>query len=180
MTEPTLHTALQAFCSERRYSPAMVERWMRLDNDDAAALLQLAQEVRPSENQLRDLWQWADDIAHRDGQALALVLTDDALMAARRRHLGRNDRLKLLMHALRRRRFPQLAAVEDRLAELAQDLGLPRAVRLSLPPFLEGDAVRVEIVASSATALHDAAAALARAAETAACRELFTLLGEAP
>jgi hypothetical protein len=180
MNDRQLEASVRAFAAERRYGAAAVERWLRLTDADAAALLELARELRLGENQLRDLWNWAEEIAARDGLALAVVLADDAVRAARRRALGRNDRLKLVKAALRLRRFPQLAAHEERLATLLRALGVPRNVRVVLPEFLEGDTLRVEITADSQAALRHAAARLLEAAAAAACRELFALLGEVP
>jgi hypothetical protein len=180
MPEHTLERSLHAFTAERKYSSATVDRWLRLAPADGAALLDLAQELRLGDNQLRDLWDWADEVAARDKQSLAEVLAVEAIAAVRRRGVGRSDKLKLIKAALRRRRFPQLAATEDRLAALVRDLGLPRNVRVTLPEFLEGDEVRIEIVANSTASLQDAAARLLAAAQTPACHAIFALLEEAP
>lgn len=160
---------------------ATVERWLGLEPGDARALLDLARELRLGENQLRDLWEWAEEIGQRDRLALAQVLALDVVAAARRtRNVGRSDKLKLIKTALRRLRFPQLAAAEERLAGLVRQLDLPRNIRLSFPEFLEGDEVRVEIVADSIASLRAAAGRLRGAAETPTCEEIFRLLEEAP
>ncbi len=180
MPEPASADAVRAFGAQRNYSTASIERWLRLTPGDGAALLELARELRLGENQLRDLWEWAEEIAARDGSALAEVFASETLAAARRRPVGRNDKLKLVKAALRRLRFPQLAAVEDRLSALVRELALPHNVRLALPEFLEGDALRVEIVADSPAALRAAAGRLHDAAQTHACALIFELLAEAP
>jgi ribonuclease D len=179
MADPHIDAAFHAFATERRFRPATVERWSHLQEQDAAALLALMQELRPSENQLRDLWKWIEEIAARDQSSLASVLASEPLTATRRRNVSRNDRLKLVKGALRRQRFPQLAATEDRLAGFVRELGLPRNVRVTLPEFLEGDAIQVAITASSPAALRAAADALQAAAASAACAALFAGLDEA-
>lgn len=180
MSDSALEAAFRAFAAERRYGPSTVDRWLRLVPVDRAAIVELARELRPSENQLRDLWDWAEEIAQHDRSSLAVVLAGEALVAVRRRPISRNDKLKLLKAALRRLRFPQLAGVEDRLAALVRELGLPASVRVVLPDFLEGDTVRVEITAGSAPALRAAAERVLAATQTAACTAIFDLLGEAP
>jgi hypothetical protein len=181
MPEGRFDAALRAFTEERRYSAAAVERWLAMAREDGEALLDLARELRLGENQLRDLWDWAEEIATRDHLSLAQVLALEPIQLARRaRQLGRNDKLKLVKTALRRVRFPQLAATEERLAALLRELNLPRNVRVSLPEFLEGDDLRVEIVAESAGALAAAADRLRAAADTATCKAIFQLLEEAP
>ncbi len=172
--------AVRSCVEERRYSTTTLERWLTLEALDAQALVDLVQELRPSENQLRDLWDWAEEIGHRDGLSLTQVLALEAPAKARRsRNLGRNDKLKVLKNALRRLRFPQLAATEERLAALVRELDLPRNVRITFPEFLEGDEVRVEIVADTPASLERAAERLRAAAHTPACHAMFQLLGEA-
>ncbi len=180
MTRSELEAAFRAVAAARKYSDVTVDRWLRLSPDDGAVVLALAQELRLGDNQLRDLWEWAEEIAARDGTSLVQVLAAEPIDAARRRTVGRNDKLKLIKGALRRVRFPQLAAVEDQLGRLIDELGLPPSVRVTLPDFLEGDELRVEITARSAAALRDAAARLLAASESPACSALFELLGEVP
>lgn len=181
MLDARIETALRAFTDERRYGAATVERWLGLDSTDAQALLDLARELRLGEHQLCDLWEWAEEIAHRDGTSLVQVLEREPVAAARHaRNVGRTDKLKLLKAALRRLRFPQLSATEDRLAALVRQLDLPRNVRVSFPEFLEGDDVRIEIVADSAASLQKVAERLQAAAGTPTCKALFELLAEAP
>jgi len=179
MIDPTIDSTFRALAVDRRYGPAILERWSRLASSDATEILRLAEELRPSENQLRDLWNWIDEIAARDHSTPDKVLAAPPVASVWRRHLGRNDRLKLIKGALRRLRFPELSATEERLAGLIATLGLPRHVRVVVPEFLEGDTLRVEITADSPAALRAAANALHTAAATATCDQLFALLAEA-
>jgi hypothetical protein len=179
--EASPDTALRVFAQERKYTSATIERWLALEPDDGRALLELARELRLGENQLRDLWEWTEEIALRDGVSLAQVLALAPVAAARRnRTVGRNDKLKLVKGVLRRLRFPQLASTEDRLAALVRQLDLPRNVRVTFPEFLEGDEVRIEIVANSLTSLEVAAERLQAAAQKPECQAIFQLLAEAP
>jgi hypothetical protein len=175
-----LDAAVRTFAGERHYSQATLERWLCLPPTDRVALLELAQELRPSENQFRDLWDWAGEIAQRDRISLSVMFASAPLLAVRRRRVSRNDKLKLLKAALRRLRFPQLAGVEDRLAALVRELGLPANIRIILPEFLEGDTIRVEVTAGSTAALQAAAERLLAAAGSAACTAIFELMEEAP
>jgi ribonuclease D len=175
-----VQTAIRAYTDARSYSAAITQRWLRLAPVDGEALLQLATGLRLGENQLRDLWEWAEEIAERDGLTLSQVLAAEPIAAVRARKLGRNDTLKAIKLALRRRRFPQLASVEDRLADLIRALELPRNVRIVLPEHLEGEQVHIEIVVDGVDTWRAAATALLAAANTPTCAELFTLLNEAP
>lgn len=174
MAESPGGESLRAFAAERGYAQATVERWLGLNDADRDALLALARDLRLGENQLRDLWHWAEEIAARDGGSLAEVL-DASRSHAERVGLGRADRLKRVKAALRRRRFPQLAAREDRIAGLVEQLGLP-GVQIRWPAFLEGDVLRFEFEARSSEGLAAHAAALLAAARHPVCREIFAVL----
>lgn len=179
MIDPRIDAAFRSFAADRKYGAAMLERWSRLVANDAAAIFGIIEDLRPSENQLRDLWDWIEEIGARDHLSPAQVLASEPVAAARRRGAGRNDTLRLLKSALRRQRFPQLTAAEDQVAALIGTLGLPRHVRIIVPEHLEGDTVRVEITVASAAALQAAADALGAAARRPACEQLFLLLGAA-
>jgi len=167
---------VRAFAAERRLRPTCIDRWLALSATDGSALLTLASELRLGENQLRDLWEWAEEIALRDASTLAAVLESEPLRSVRGSRLGRADALKAFKAALRRLRFPEMAAQERRIAALVDRLGLPAGVRVQWPEFLEGDSLRVVIDARGAGALRAAAYALGEAAQRAECAEIFSLL----
>lgn len=181
----SLHTAGRAlaiaeFAAERRYGTATLTRWQQLPPADAEALLALAIELRPSENQLRDLWEWAHDVATRDRVPLAQVLISEPLAGICRRPLARSEKLKLVKGALRRLRFPRLAAAEAALVEHVRTLALPRGVHVQFPEFLEGDEVRIEFVARTLAEWAETARALLAAAQHPSCAALFDTLADPP
>ena len=170
--------SITEFGAERRYSAATMTRWQQLPEADARALLDLAAELRPSENQLRGLWEWATDIATRDAISLAQVLDHDTLRGARRRAHARSEKLKLVKNALRRLRFPQLTAAEASLGAHVRALHLPPAVRVEFPELLEGDDVRISFAARSTEDWAAIAHALLAAAANPRCTALFATLAE--
>lgn len=178
--DEAIERELRAYGRERGFRADTLERWIGLPPEDAEALWELTREMRLGENQLRDLWEWAEEIAVRDHRTLAAVLASEPLRAARRSAGGRNERLKAFKADLRRLRFPSLAKAEERAAALIANLDLPAGVRLHLPDFFEGDHVRAELIARDAAGLAAAARRLAAAAATPACEEIFELLSEAP
>lgn len=179
MIEPLTENAIRAYAAERGFHQTTLERWLALAPVDAAALWDLTRELRLGENQAGDLWEWAEEIAARDRTTIAAVFAD-ATVAGGGAKAGRGERLKAIKSALRRRRFPALVAAEERIAALVRTLGLPRSVRLVVPEHLEGDDIRVEIVARDADGLRAAAEALARAASTSTCEDIFELLSDPP
>jgi hypothetical protein len=176
MPEANVFERVRAWGAERRVRPATIERWTALADDDAEALLGLATRLRLGENQLRDLWDWLGEVALRDGVSLATLLAGTALQDPFMRGLGRADELKVFKGALRRLRFPGLAAQEAQLAGLIARLGLPSSVRVEWPDFLEGDHLSISIDVRSPDALRTVAQALVAAAALPECAQIFALL----
>jgi len=176
MHTPTTSQLITDLARERRYADAVVRRWLALDPTDAEALLDLALELRLGENQLLDFWQWIEDVAARDRVPFAAVLASTTVEEARRRKFGRNEKLKEMKDALRRLRFPQLAAAEARARQLLRDLALPRNVHAELPQALEGGHVELRVEIGSPAELRQVADALRQAADSEACTKLFDLL----
>ncbi len=177
MSASTLDQAIRQFAAEKHYREQTLQRWLALSDCDAAALYRLATGLRLGENQLRDLWQWAVEIATRDHTTVAAVLQAPEIVAALEAKWSRNDRLQRVKHALRRRRFPELSAAEDRARSLVEAAQLPESVRLSLPSFFEGDEVVVTCRGKTPAELQAALSAALRWANTEVCAELFALLG---
>jgi hypothetical protein len=167
---------VRAHAAEKRFGAATLDRWLALEADDREALLHLARELRLGENQFRDFFDQLSDVASRRGCAVASLVADGPVRDALRRGLSRNDAIHAVRQTLRRLRYPQLTAVEERLARLRMGLGLPAAVRLELPENLEGEQVTVVLQASSAAELRERARALAAAAQEGAVDEIFDLL----
>ncbi len=181
MPEAERDTArIEAFARTRRLQPDLVARWRSAAAADAEALLELAESLRLSENQLRGFFDWAEEIAVREGTSVAAVLSDAAVRSARERARSRNEAVHAVRAALRRRRYPQLARAEERLRALVRALGLPPGTRFEFPADLQGSEVSVILRAADAEALRVAAARLWEAAQRSEVEEIFAVLREAP
>ncbi|MBI4516252.1 MAG: hypothetical protein HY699_10615 [Deltaproteobacteria bacterium] len=172
--------AVLAYTAARRFSAPTCARWLRLEAGDQAALLQVAERLRLGENQFRDFFDWAEEIAVRDRCAIKDVWGRAPVAGALARKLGRNEMVAAVKAALRQLRFPQLAAAESRLAQLVRQLQLPHGVRVHLPEQLEGDEVRIELRGRSAEALRAGVAAVQQGLRRAELDEIFRLLEQAP
>lgn len=167
---------VRAYAAERHFSAPTLARWLAEAAADRDALLTLAERLRIGENQFRDFYDDATDVATRDGCSIAAVLEGVAVRDALARPMGRNEAIKALKLALRRLRYPQLTTVEQRLATLAKDLRLPAGVRIEFPANLEGEQVTVLLRAGSAAELRAQSAALAAAVRGDAVDTIFALL----
>ena len=108
----TTAARIAAFAGARRLRAEIEARWQALKEADGIALLDLAEDLRLGANDFRDILEWAEEIAARDSSSIRTVLDAEEVRSARSRARGRNEKVKLVREALRRLRFPQLAARE--------------------------------------------------------------------
>ena len=147
----------------------------------SAALCRLALALKIGENHLRDLMDWLEEIALRDGRTIDAILADRVIVDIQTDpRLGRADMLKRIKEEVRRKRFPRLAQTEDALRARIAELKLPLEITLSAPIGLEGGRLRVEFSAASQQELKRLAAKLADAAGKEAVGEAFALLAGRP
>ena len=117
----------------------------------------LALDLKIGENQLRDLMDWSEEIALRDGIAIAAIFAgkviDDIATDPR---LGRADKVKRIKESLRRLRFPRLAQTEDEIHDKIRALKLQPEIRVTVPPGLEGGRLQIEFSVTNAAGLQTA------------------------
>jgi hypothetical protein len=129
---------------------------------DRAELVTIFTELQPSLNRQRELMGLLDDIARRDDQTIAQVLTD-ALVAARDgygndaagKQRDRSFQLIQLRTALRRRRYPHLFQAEVQRDRNIKALKLGPAIQLVPPANFEGRRFELRLGFSNLTELRD-------------------------
>jgi len=110
MTEHTI----QEYAQTKGFHPQVLQRWLNWNPHDGAALLDIALSLKAGENHLRDLMDWLEEIALRDGVVICEILANKAISEIRTDpRLGRADRLKRIKDQVRRMRFPRLSQIED-------------------------------------------------------------------
>jgi hypothetical protein len=169
-------SAVRAYAANKHFAPATLERWLGLPPDGRDALLDLTTRLRLGENQFRDLLDDLTAIAARQATTVAAVLAGDEVGAVLGRGQARNETIKGLKTTLRRLRYPQLVAAEQRLRELARTLRLPAGVGVTLPENLEGDSVTMTLRGRSAAELRAQARALTTALAGVEIEEMFAVL----
>ena len=168
---------IREYSTAKGFHPQTLERWLSWQADDAGALAGLAFALKISENHLRDLMDWLEEISLRDRQSIHAILTSKAIDdSATDPRLGRADRLKRIKEQIRRLRFPRLAEAEDTIRAKIQELKLHPEIRVSVPPGLEGGQLRVEFAAASHAELKQLATKLTEAMDKASMPEIFNLL----
>ena len=169
---------IRDYAKSKGFHPQTLSRWLGWCPQDRDALLGLAERLKIGENHLRDLMDWLEEIALRDQCDIHEVLAQKAITdIGSDPRLGRADQLKRIKEQIRRLRFPRLTLMEDSIRARIQELKLPAAIRLSVPPGLEGGQLRVEFNASTTEELRELAARLVEAADRDSVREVFRVLG---
>lgn len=166
-----------AYGKERGFHEQTLGRWLRLSPGDRDALLELAQGLRIGENHFRDLLDWLEEIALRDGVSLGEVLkreTFSRLLSDPR--LGRSDKLKCVKEELRRLRFPRLSEIEKGIERKIRGLKLKPQIQMSVLPGLEGGALTVQIRATGYDEFRRLVKELGETLEKNSMREIFVLL----
>ena len=165
------------YAQAKAFHAQTLERWLGWDEADRNGLLRVAVGLKAGENQLRDLMDWLEDIALRDGLAIGAILSGKAILEIETDpRLGRADKLKRIKEHIRRLRFPRLAQAEDAIHEQIRAMKLTPEIRLSVPPGLEGGRLRIEMSASSHEEFKRLTASLAAAAGQDCAGAVFDLL----
>jgi hypothetical protein len=168
---------IREYATAKGFHPQTVSRWLSWNPADTLALERLVFALKISENHLRDLLDWLEEVALRDQVAVHVILAsktiDDIATDPR---LGRADRLKKIKEQIRRLRYPRLAETEDALRGKIQELQLHPEIRLSVPPGLEGGQIRVEFSVANHEELRRLASNLKNATEHQLMPEIFQLL----
>ena len=172
--------AIQDYALSKGFHPQIRERWLSWNANDGAALLEVALSLKAGENHLRDLMDWLEEIALREGVAIGETLRSKTISDKRPDpRLGRPDRLKRIKDQVRRIRFPRVSQIEDSIQSKIRQLKLPPAVRVSVPAGLEGGDLQIEFTAGSPGEFKNILGKLGAAVESESLAEIYVLLNGA-
>jgi len=168
---------IREYAQEKGFHPVTLQRWLGWGAPDRHVFLDLAVATRASENHLRDLMDWLEEISLRDHVTITNILAENGIAKiVTDPRLGRADKLKRVKQQIRRLRFPRLSAIEDSIQAHIRELKLKAPVRLSVPAGLEGAKLYVEFEASTQAELLAAVRELAEAARHSSMDKIFALL----
>lgn len=169
--------AIRDYANSKGFHRQTLDRWLAWEPADQDALEEIAVSLKVSENHLRDMMDWLEEISLRDHSNIHELLSRQAIFSIQTDpRLGRADKLKRIKEQLRRWRFPRLAAIEESIRMKIRELKLPAEIDLSVPPGLEGGRLHVEFSAGTRVELEKLTRRLSDAATSATVAEIFELL----
>ena len=170
-------TGIRQYAQSKGFHPQTLKRWFGWEPTARDALLRLAVDLKISENHLRDLMDWLEEIALREQSMIEGILGSQPIVKfTSDPRLGRADKLKRIKEEVRRLRFPRLARTEDAIRARIRELKLHPEIRLTVPSGLEGGRLQVELSGSSYDEFKRLIAKLTEAATDNRVREIFALL----
>ena len=176
MTSDELKTRIRDWVKQHHLPEAHRDRWLGLPQDDANALLTIAEGLKLRTGQFVVAFETLTEIAARDGTTIAKTL---GRQESRRIIDGDGSapgKARALLDTLRVIRFPRLQEMLERLNAQVRALGLPPGLRVILPSDLATDELRIEIAAHSGLELENLLKLLAEKTDS-LCRIADTLGG---
>ena len=170
-------SAIRDYAQAKGFHQQTIDRWLGLAPGDQDALADIALSLKCSENHLREMMDWLEEIGLRDNTTISEILTRPAIESSRSDpRLGRADKLKRIKEQLRRWRFPRLAALEESVRLKVQSLKLPASIQLSVTTGLEGGRVQVSFSARNVDEFEKLTHRLSDAASSGILSEIFESL----
>jgi hypothetical protein len=170
-------SAIRDYALAKGFQQQTLERWLSWTPADRDVLAEIAIGLKTSENHLREMMDWLEEISLRDRTKICDVMARQEIFAIRTNpRLGRADKVKRVKEQLRRWRFPRLAAIEDTIRQNIQALKLPPEIRLSVPAGLEGGRLEAQISAGSLAEFQRLTSKLNEAAAQSFIAEIFQCL----
>lgn len=164
MINGAIAEAVRGWATQRRLERPHLDRWLALDEDSAAALLDAARSLRLRTGQLQESLGMLEEIGLVDEVPLSAVLARPPLKRILEGSGAAPARARLFVDELRTMRFPRLRRTLDRMKVEIAGLKLPHAVTVVLPKDLGSDELRIEIRARSGAEFKDSLMALSRGA----------------
>ncbi len=130
----------------RKKLPVRVSsRLLALSPEDRRASFRLISRLNLGVNRIVEFLTYLEEASRRDEIPVRELLGDQQIEAMLGdEKLTRSKKIELIRKILRRKRYPQLTELEAQVEEKLKELHLPPELKLSPPPYFEGDELKVE------------------------------------
>lgn len=172
----TMPCPIESYIQEKHVEGVLKARLEELLPEERQALEPLLA-LGPSANTLQEILRIAAELAVRDSQALASVLSSASAPVISREGVGRKQKQKLIREALQDLRYPELKRLKENLELHQQKIRKDCGLKLQLPDDLEGDSLSVEVSARSSEELLKLSERFRELAEHPSTKAVFEILG---
>lgn len=173
----TLEEEIKLAVAKEGFSLELAWEISKFSHDKKRALFSLARDLKLGINKMREISRYLEEISLRDGTPLVSLLTSEDIqrvLAQERMNLPqKGERLRQI---LKEKRYPQLCKLEKTFSEGLKKLRFPPDLKITYPPFFEGDKLTLEGQFNSSQALKNLALTLLDAAEKEELQQLLDLL----
>ena len=155
MNADEIDAQIRELAAERRVPSSHLDRWLAMDPESRAAMLDIARTLRLRTGQLVTALDTLDEIAVREHVTVAVILDRPEIRRVANGSGSAPSRASALLQALRTLRYPLLKRMQDELRAEVSALKLPRGISIDLPKELGSDELTVSLrVRSGAELAH--------------------------
>ena len=145
-----------------------------LPPEEASAFFEVLGRLKLSQNKQTEIIRLAQEIAMREDLRSAQVLeSEDVRAIVDSAEFNRNEKGSMLRAYLKRRRFPAVAEAEEKFLKELKALKLNEYVRITPPPYFEGDSYTVRMTFKNLEGFHEGREALNALAKNPALKRLL-------
>ncbi len=117
----------------------------KFSKEDRQLICRSLSHLRIGENVLREMLTFLREIAHRDGIRIADLLSNPRIQVPLSDHrLSGPQKIQAIRRFLREKRYPRLSELEERFSASKKGMNLPPQIKITPPPFFEGDRFKIE------------------------------------
>jgi len=153
---------IRDLAATRRLPGSHLTRWLKMDAESRAALLEAARSLRLRTGQIVTAIDMLEEIVVREHLSIAAILERPELRRIANSSGSAPSRASALLEAIRALRYPRLKQMQELLRSEVSALKLPRGISIDLPKDLGSDEVTVSVRVRSGAELTRLLGALER------------------
>ncbi|UCE17690.1 MAG: ParB N-terminal domain-containing protein [Gemmatimonadota bacterium] len=135
---------LKAYIVENNVALSNAALFSSFSREDQKNLFDLIIPLRLGTNKLKEFLTHIDEIRHRDEIVASQIIDSEMKTILADQNMPTPQKIETIRKRLKEKRFPALAALEKKIQNNLRQLKLPPELSLSIPPFLEGEKLKVD------------------------------------
>ena len=137
---------LKRYCLSHGLSMGNMMLLGRFSGDERESIRRFLSPLRIGENVLREFLTVLGEISRRDGIGIENLLSGPEFQRGLAdSRLSGPQRIQSIRRLLKKRRYPELSALEERFSSWKNKVGLSPGLAIRPPPFFEGNRFKIEI-----------------------------------